>query len=212
MTDTQTLRSGASDAQELERMWKGEFGDQYVVRNSVDYPARVGFWERTLARFPSQSLLEVGCAHGDNFRYMRGLIDLHRTCGVDVNALSLDTLRAASTEVGAVQGVARSLPIRDRSFDAVVTIGLLIHQPDSTLGEVVADIARCSNRWLMFGEYSATEPTEIEYRGRAGILFKRDYVRIVNDLCPDFRHVTTEELTLDADGFDRVTWGVFERR
>ncbi|MBX7071103.1 MAG: hypothetical protein K1X38_17100, partial [Microthrixaceae bacterium] len=111
-----------------------------------------------------------------------------------------------------VLGAARHLPIRDRSFDMVFTIGLLIHQPDSSLATVVRDIVRCSSRWVMFGEYSADKPTEIEYRGRTGLLFKRDYVWLVSELCPDLHHVATEELTLAEDGFDRVTWGVFERR
>lgn len=200
------------DAAELEAVWKGEFGDRYVDRNSVDYPARYTFWDRTIDSHPAESVLEVGCAHGDNFRYMADKVDLARACGVDINRLSLDTLRATEPGVGCVLGAARHLPIRDRSFDMVFTIGLLIHQPDSSLATVVRDIVRCSSRWVMFGEYSADEPTEIEYRGRTGLLFKRDYVSLVSELCPDFRHVATEELTLADDGFNRVTWGVFERR
>ena len=34
------------DAAALEDLWRGEFGDRYVGRNSVDYPARRGFWSR----------------------------------------------------------------------------------------------------------------------------------------------------------------------
>jgi hypothetical protein len=143
---------------------------------------------------------------------MEPFVDLHRAVGVDINEVSLRTLAASQPQVGAVFGAARGLPFRDRAFDMVFTIGLLIHQPDSTLDAVIGDIARCSSRWLMFGEYSATEPTEIEYRGRSGVLFKRDYVSIVTGLCPEFRHLYTEELTMADDGFDRVTWAVFERR
>jgi len=143
---------------------------------------------------------------------MDGLVDLGRTCGVDINDLSLRTLAANEPEVGAVMGAARFLPFREHAFDMVFTIGLLIHQPDSTLPSVMSDIARCSSRWVMFGEYSADESHSIEYRGLSGVLFKRDYVSIFSELCPEFRHVDTEELTMDDDGFDRVTWGVFERR
>ena len=201
-----------ADAVALEELWRGDFGDRYVERNSVDYPARRGFWGRTLDRYPTDSLLEVGCAHGDNFRYMGDFIDLGRTTGVDINERSLRTLAASEPDVNAVFGAARHLPFRDRAFGTVFTIGLLIHQPDSTLPAVIRDIVRCSSRWVMFGEYSSAEPTEIEYRGLTGVLFKRDYVAIAADLCPELRHVATEELTMEADGFDRVTWGVFERR
>ncbi|HQF94886.1 MAG TPA: methyltransferase domain-containing protein [Microthrixaceae bacterium] len=200
------------DAERLEQLWQGEFGDRYVERNSVDYPARRGFWERTIARYSAGTILEVGCAHGDNFRYLDGLVDLGRTCGIDINEHGLLTLRDQSPNVSAVRGAARHLPVRARSFDTVFTIGLLIHQPDSTLPAVMRELARCSRRWVMFGEYSSVEPTEIEYRGLSGVLFKRDYVSIFEETCPEYRHVDTEELTLEADGFDRVTWGVFERR
>lgn len=199
------------DARRLEELWQGSFGDRYVERNAVDHPGRVGFWQRTIERYGATTILEVGCAHGDNFRYLAPFVDLSRTCGVDINATGLDVLRAQAPEVGAVRGAARHLPIRDRSFDMVFTIGLLIHQPDSTLAAVMSDLARCSDRWVMFGEYSADEPTEITYRGLDGVLFKRDYVSLFGETCNDFRHVATEELTAEADGFDRVTWGVFER-
>ena len=136
------------DAATLERMWQGEFGDAYVGRNSVDYPARRGFWERTLRSYPTSSILEVGCAHGDNFRYMAPFTDLSRTCGIDINELSVRTLRDQEPEVGALLGAARHLPVRDGAYGTVFTIGLLIHQPDDTLPQVMAEVARCSSRWV----------------------------------------------------------------
>lgn len=180
-------------------------------RNAVDYPARYGFSNARSTATPPNPSSRSGAPTGTTFGTWPTR-STARACGVDINRLSLDTLRAADPAVGCVLGAARHLPIRDRSFDMVFTIGLLIHQPDSSLATVVRDIVRCSSRWVMFGEYSADKPTEIEYRGRTGLLFKRDYVWLVSELCPDLHHVATEELTLAEDGFDRVTWGVFERR
>lgn len=200
------------DAARLERLWQGEFGDRYVERNSVDYPARRPFWERTLRKYPAEALIEIGCAHGDNFRYMEPFVDLTRMCGVDINAHALHSMRRQSPAVGALRAAARGIPVRDRAFDIAFTIGLLIHQPDETLADVMREVARCSRRWVMFGEYFSEAPTEIQYRGLDGVLFKRDYVSLFREICPEFRHVDTEELTLERDGFDRVTWGVFERR
>lgn len=206
-----TNLTAPEDARRLETLWRGDFGDAYVGRNSVEYPARRGFWRRTLTSYPARSVLEVGCAHGDNFGYMAPMVDPRRSCGLDLNELALSTVRQQHPEVGAVMAAARTLPVRDRAFDLVFTIGLLIHQPDSTLPAVVAELARCAGTYVMIGEYHSDEPTTIEYRGMSGILFKRDYVRIFAEACPEFRHVATEELTLADDGFDRVTWGVFRR-
>jgi hypothetical protein len=109
-----------------------------------------------------------------------------------------------------VRGSARALPFVDRSFDLVFTVALLIHQPDDTLRDVMAEIVRCSSRWVLCGEYVAEETTDVNYRGMSGILLKRDYGRLYQEFFPEL--VLREEgfLTRD-DGFDRVTYWVFER-
>ncbi|MCB0964777.1 MAG: hypothetical protein KDA98_15995, partial [Acidimicrobiales bacterium] len=59
--------------------------------------------------------------------------------------------------------------------------------------------------------YHADERTDVHYRGHEGVLVKRDYGRLYQDLFPDL--VLREEgfLTMEEHGFDRVTYQVFER-
>ena len=197
-------------AGELEELWAGEFGDAYVGRNAPTMDVRGPFWARMLDKYPARRVLEVGCANGANLHEMARLLPAHDLWGADLNHQALDTMRQTIPGVNGVYSVARELPFRDRYFDLVFTVGLLIHQPDSTLGMVMSELVRCSNRWVMCGEYQADEPTDVNYHGMAGVLTKRDYGRLYQDLFPGL--VRREELFLTKEeGFDRVTFDVFER-
>lgn len=211
MTTPQDEPTQLPSADDLESMWAGKFGDEYVERNAAPIEARRHFWERVLADFPASRILEVGCAHGEELTHLSNLVEPHDLWGVDVNERALTEVRQRVPGVNAVWGLARELPFRDRFFDAVFTIGLLIHQPDGTLPIVMNEIARCSKRWVMCGEYYAEETTDINYRDRPGILFKRDYGRLYQEWIPGLVLRHSEELTVEESGFDRVTWHVLER-
>src|SRR4051794_33703402 len=137
----------------LEQRWQGEFGDAYVQRNDVEADARREFWERTIRDFPFRRVLEVGCAHGENLRHLARTLDPHDLYGLDINDAALRRLGEVVPGANATWGAARRLPYRDQFFDVVFTVGLLIHQPSDTLPLVMAEIVRCSRRWVMCGEY-----------------------------------------------------------
>jgi hypothetical protein len=63
------------------------------------------------------------------------------------------------------QASAAELPFVDHCFDLVFTMGVLIHQPDESLGRVMSEVVRCSARLVLCAEYYAPEPTEVPYRG-----------------------------------------------
>jgi pseudaminic acid biosynthesis-associated methylase len=195
----------------LEQLWAGEFGDAYLDRNSAACSARSEFWDDIAARYPAARTLEVGCAHGENLRYLSAHRAAHDLWGLDVNDGALAALRERVPGANAVWGRARELPFRDRYFDLVFTVGLLIHQPESSLPVVMSEIVRCSNRWVMFGEYHADTPTDINYRDNPGVLFKRDYRRLYEELFPGLVLREERHLTLESSGFDRVHFVVFER-
>jgi hypothetical protein len=155
-------------------------------------------------------VLEVGSAHGVNLRVLSELLPAHQLWGADINEAALAAMHDVAPGTNAAWALARELPFRDRWFDLVFTVGLLIHQPDSTLPIVMSEIVRCSRRWIMWGEYHADEPTEIEYRGQPGVLFKRDYGRLYQELFPGLV-VRAEGFLTKEQGFDRVTWQVLER-
>ena len=120
------------------------------------------------------------------------------------------SLVASRDGVHAVWSQARELPFRDGWFDMVFTVGVLIHQPPETLPVVMAEIVRCSRRYVLCGEYFAEEPTEVPYREQKGALFKRDFGGLYCRLFPGFV-VRQQGFLSRAEGWDDITYWVLER-
>src|SRR5207302_8261843 len=118
-----------------------------------------------LERISPQRVLEVGCNVGGNLEWIEKDVPSGGVYGVDVNHKALAELRSRLGHVNAVWSPARELPFRDRFFDLVFTMGVLIHQPEATLPLVMSEIVRSSRRWVMCGEYFAEATTEVAYRG-----------------------------------------------
>jgi pseudaminic acid biosynthesis-associated methylase len=163
-----------------------------------------------LAEYPVQRVLEVGCNIGGNLRWLAARLPANHVYGVDVNIRALEDVRRNLPDVNALWSTARELPFRDQWFDMVFTTGVLIHQPESTLPLVMAEIVRCARRYILCGEYYAEQTTEVPYRGEHGALFKRDYGRIYRELFPDL--VLQKQGFLGREeGWDDITYWVFEK-
>lgn len=199
-----------AESTRLEHLWSSEFGNAYVDRNRGAGNKRSAFWQAILTEFPIRSVLEVGCNVGANLIWIAASLPPQSVYGVDINQKALEELRGIVPGVNAMWSPARDLPFRDRWFDLVFTTGVLIHQPETTLPLVMAEIVRCSRRYILCGEYYAPEITEIRYRGQSGALFKRDYGRIYQNLFPELRLLRQGQLTR-AEGWDDVTYWIFEK-
>jgi pseudaminic acid biosynthesis-associated methylase len=199
-----------AEAVRLEQLWTDEFGDAYVERNRAAGEVRASFWKTVLTEFPAQRVLEVGCNVGANLRWIASVIPAHQVYGLDINLKALAELHQNLPGINALWGPARELPFRDRWFDLVFTIGVLIHQPESTLPLVMAEIVRCSRRYVLCGEYYAEQTIEVTYRGQSGALFKRNYGRLYQELFPEL--ILRKQGFLGRDeGWDDVTYWVFEK-
>jgi hypothetical protein len=119
-------------------------------------------------------------------------------------------LRRGFPDLNSLWSPARELPFRDRWFDLVFTMGVLIHQPETTLPLVMAEIVRCSRRYILCGEYFAERTTEVAYRGQSGALFKRDYGGRYKELFPELHLIREGFLGRDM-GWDDVTYWIFEK-
>lgn len=196
------------EAERLERLWRGEFGDAYIDRNSGPNP-RGPWWQQFLERYPLERVLEVGCNIGLNLQWIVQKVPPRQVFAIDVNEKALRIVRDRF-QVNASWGVARELPFRDRWFDLVFTGGVLIHQPEDTLLEVMSEVVRCSRRYVLCLEYFAKETVEVPYRGQSGALIKRDYGRIYAESFPALKQLETGFLGKDQ-GWDDVTWWMFEK-
>jgi pseudaminic acid biosynthesis-associated methylase len=209
MMTTTNVNPSEREAHRLEDLWAGAFGDDYVDRNADIHGPRGEFWHSIVERTRAQSVLEVGCNLGGNLAWLARDLDPRHVWGIDVNAKALASLHERLPEVNAVWSPARRLPFRDRMFDLVFTMGVLIHQPEVTLPLVMAEMTRCSTRYVLCGEYYAAETTEVSYRDQSGALFKRDYGRLFQELVPELCLLDQGYFGRD-EGWDDITWWLLE--
>ncbi len=198
----------AADTPQLA-LWRSEFGASYTVRNDLERPARVESLRMILAGLPVTHALEVGCNVGWNLRYLRTL-GVPRVWGIEPQRFAVARARARDPELDVFEGTAFDLPFKDRQFDLVFTSGVLIHIGPTQLATALGEMARCSRRYVMTIEYDDAREIEIDYRGHAGALWKRDHAAAIAAHCPGFVRIRTGFLR-PADGYDDCTYHVFER-
>ena len=199
---------------EQEKFWAGEFGSDYIERNSSDslLTSKMVMWARMLrAASCITSVTEFGCNIGLN------LLALHRLNtelvleGVEINA--------DAAEVASSRGIARIHtgsvvePLDIESADLTCSVGVLIHINPSLLDHVYDNLVRVSRRYVLVAEYYNPTPVAIPYRGHSDRLFKRDFAGELID-----RH----DLSLIDYGFwyhrdrlvpqDDISWFLLERR
>jgi pseudaminic acid biosynthesis-associated methylase len=199
------------ERQRLEALWAGEFGDAYVDRNIDAASGRVGFWRALVEQRSVASALEVGCNVGGNLMPLAQVLGTDRVSGIDLNEKALALLRERVPGIDVRLAPAAELPFPDRSFDLVLTMGVLIHQPDDSLHQVMREVMRCSSRLVFCCEYHSPEPVEVSYRGQRGALFKRPYGEIYRELFPVLTLLEQGKLRRD-EGWDDASWWLFERR
>ena len=161
---------------------------------------QVPFWHNIIRTHGVNSVLDVGCAGGWNQRAIKVVSDAGgfvRTAGVDINEGALATAREDGHDVYWCKAENVGWQFGNRAFDLVVTSGVLIHVAPEHLGETMRAIYDVANRFVLAIEYPAIREEHVEYRGEHGLLWKRPYGELYQDL----------GLTLvdqgEAVGFDR---------
>ncbi len=206
-----STKTKTSEAARLEALWAGDFGNAYVDRNLSAYERRGEFWLPLLDELRPQSVLEVGCNVGGNLQWIAQQVDPAAVTGVDVNAKALRLLDQRVPGVRGVYAPARDLPVGDRSIDFVFTMGVLIHQPEETLAKVMSEMVRASSRYVFCGEHYDTETVAVRYHGHDRAMFRRDYGGLFLDLFPYELTLVRQGYLSPEEGWDRVTWWLFER-
>lgn len=202
--------------------WTGDFGDDYIDRNPVDdaarSDARVAF-TRMLddgvgGRIAPTSVLEVGANVGINLAGIRDVLPGHgRLAAVEPHPAAAATLGQSPDRVDdVVRADGARLPFREGAFELVFTNGVLIHVPPDRLPLVMAEIVRVSSKWVLCSEYFAHEPVEIPYRGRAGMLWKRDFGSAYLELAPELQVQSYGFLWQhELPTYDDLNWWLFRK-
>jgi pseudaminic acid biosynthesis-associated methylase len=200
-----------ADADRLEDLWRGQYGDEWSDRNIDMYDSRQPVWDSFMERLAPRRVLEVGCNVGGNLRWIVPHLEPGAAYGVDVNRHALELIHGFVPDANVLVASARDLPFRDGLFDLVFTVGVLIHHPDGALEAAIRELVRCSSRWVLVIEMFAEQDTEIPHRGIRNAILKRDYGHLLEQTAPELTRVDEGYLSVD-EGFDSLNWWLFEKR
>jgi pseudaminic acid biosynthesis-associated methylase len=190
-------------------LWRSEFGRAYTDRNDRERPERVASWRRLLGGIAPARALEVGCNVGWNLIYLERL-GVGELYGIEPQPAAVEAARQRRPQFNVLHGTAFDLPFRDAMFDLVFTSGVLIHIAPGSLARALDEMYRVSRRWIAAIEYDHPHEQEIEYRGHAGALWKRDHGAAWLHRHPDLRPVCRLELGTEY-GYDDCTAHLFEK-
>ena len=203
---------------DTEAFWAGEFGDSYILRNRGRVTANEHFFSRVLRtilgdRAP-RSVLELGAGAGENLLALRTVLPHPPFCrmtGIEINKNACEIL-ASVAEHAICESLLDWQP-DERTWDLVLTKGLLIHVAPGDLVFAYRKIHATARRYILIAEYFNPTPVEVPYRGHAGRLWKRDFAGEMLDAYQDLR-VLDYGFTWNRDPFpqDTITWFLLERR
>ena len=185
--------------------WSGAGGKAYTERNRVDWAKRVPFWQHILDVTDAQSFLEVGTNVGWNLRAIRSLNKDLLMTGVDLNEDALREALDARLDVEVLPGHRVAEFFGAGCCGLAFTAGVLIHVPPDDLRQTMAAIRDVSDQYVLAIEYESADAQELEYCGRTGLLWKRPYGKLYQDM--GLSLVESGE----AVGFDQCTYWLLEK-
>ena len=172
---------------EQEAFWADDFGVDYIGRNRGDevLASNLDFFAKALRQARGlTSCIEFGANIGMNLRALKLLHPAQEQFGIEINP-------EAARQLGEFipQGNVSQQSILDytpgRSFDLVLTKGVLIHINPDALPAVYDKLHAATGKYLLVAEYYNPAPVAIPYRGHADRLFKRDFAGEIMERHPD---------------------------
>ena len=167
--------------------WAGAFGEEYTRRSPGDVEANAVMFARVLGAMESdpKEVIEFGAGMGANLLAIRELSEAH-LMGVELNGYALKNLRKEFPDsyAGSMLDF-----IGNAEWDFAFTKGCLIHIHPDNLPRAYEVLYKASRRYIMVAEYYCPKPREIEYRGRMGLLWARDFAGEMLDKYQDLKLV-----------------------
>lgn len=169
-----------------EEFWQGEFGNDYTERNANILPAQISFFSKVLKNKQINSVLELGANIGINLDALKLLYPHLDGTGVEINKEACDKIYPEFRAVNSSILRFGYDEAAGRTYDLVLTKGVLIHTPPDELNDVYEIMSNFSHKYILIAEYYNPTPVEVKYHGFTGKLWKRDFAKEFLQTCPDF--------------------------
>lgn len=199
---------------EQEAFWAGEFGDQYIGRNDDGriLAGNLQLFSTALRGRTIASVLELGANIGLNLSALSLLYPELGLSAIEINRNAAEQLAKRLPQAKVHNSSIADARV-ETQHDLVLSKGVLIHINPDMLPFIYERIAQWSRRFVMLAEYYNPTPVEINYRGHAGKLFKRDFAGEFMDSHPEF-HLKDYGFVYRRDSvrpLDDITWFLMER-
>lgn len=201
---------------EQEAFWAGEFGDDYIDRNSgtAKVENNCVIWKEILDHAPdARSIIEFGCNIGLNLQAIKRVRPDSDLVGYEINKKAAGICNDLG--IGRIENASciDRMDEPENGFDLAFTKGVLIHINPEALPVIYDQLHRLSRRYIVVCEYYNPSPMVVNYRDNTDRLFKRDFA---GELMDRF------DLELVRYGFvyhrdpqapqDDITWFLLEKR
>ena len=186
--ETGVLQTSAETPQ--LQQWTGDFGRQFTDRNSLTpaemdarYAKEYGLTRTAMnlefldALPRDMRILEVGANIGNQLVFLQsmGFTDLW---GIEAADYGLDLARRRTSGINLLKGSAFDLPFRDNWFDLVFTSVVLIHINPEDQPRATSELHRCTRKYVWGFDYYADSLTDVPYRGKSDLCWKRDFAQL----------------------------------
>lgn len=170
-----------------EDFWAGEFGNEYIKRNTNHSP-NIPFFSKILSKTKEvKSIIEFGSNIGLNLKAIKNILPDVNLSAVEINNEAVryleqfENLKVYNTSILDYK--------TDYQRDFVLIKGVLIHINPEYLKDIYETLYKTSSKYICISEYYNPTPIEVDYRGHKEKLFKRDFAGEILDMYKDLELV-----------------------
>lgn len=193
--------------------WAGEFGKDYTDRNPITIEQLNALYVQNLGITRDKinelffkdlqvgSVLEVGSNVGVQLISLHDKLGLRNLYGVEIQNYAVDKSKELTKgkDIHNITGSALNLPFKDKSFDLVMTNGVLIHISPEDINKVMEEMHRCAKKYIFGYEYFAEDYMGVDYRGNKNLLWKTNFAKLFLDKFPDLSLVKEDKYPYLSD-------------
>ncbi len=200
---------------EQEEFWAGDFGNNYIDRNSSAHQlsANISLFSKALqAAVGVGSIIELRANIGQNLKVLSTLLPKAQLSAVEINEKAVGELKSLHLGLTVFHDSILNFKAEE-TWDMAFTKGVLIHMDPQYLPHVYDTLLNCARRYILVAEYYNPKPVEVNYRGRSKRLFKRDFAGEMLDRFPSlelldygFVYHRDHNSTLDD-----ITWSLMKK-
>lgn len=200
---------------EQEGFWAGDFGEDYITRNTIEKLLSTNLWFFTnaLKRIDRiSSVIEFGPNIGANLVALNFLFPGMTLSGVEINSKAIEVLKKNLPQSNIINDSILNYNNQDK-HDLTLIKGVLIHQDPSVLELVYQQLYDSSNKYILICEYYNPVPVALDYRGNKGKLFKRDFAGEFSNLFNDVSLIDYGFAYKDDDKApqDDISWFLYKK-